>query len=1413
MRRGLLARALCAFGSILLVAGCGGGSFEPLPAAVPPATQAPSGHSTREERAPAAPEVEPADATTSTAALTANKRAPIAISPASAALLTGQTQQFIASGYRVTRAPRQGGAAVVWSVNGIAGGNSTVGTISASGLYTAPAVATTAVTVTATTRVAPAESASATVVLSNPAPVLTSIAPDILPAGSPATELVVTGSGFTPQSVVKSDQATLATTFVNTSELHGSLPAGLLASARTLAISVLTPGPGGGATAAKPLTVHLVISITPSAPAPLIVNATLQFTANVLGSSDGGATWSVNGITGGNAQVGTISAGLYTAPAVPPVPNTVTVRATSTADPAQSATAAVAVQFPAPVLGSISPSSVAAGSGDLPVTLAGSGFVPASQVRSGSTGLATQFVSAGELRATMPAALLAAAGNQPLEVVTPAPGGGTSAPKNLAVHLVVSITPAAPAAIVVNESVQFTAVVGGSPNQGVGWKVNGVAGGDATVGTIRSGLYTAPAVPPSPNSVTISATSAADPGQSAAVTLAINNPAPTLAQVTPDVLPAGGGDTTVTLSGSGFTPQSEARVNAAGLATSFVSSSNLSATIPSAMLISAGTIPLTVFTPAPGGGSTAAQSLTIHVVVALAPAAPAPVLVGQSLTFTASVAGTSDQSVRWYVNGVRDGDSTVGRMSANVYTAPAIPPLPNAVTVTAASRVDPAQSASVAITVVNPQPELAALNPASVPAGSSTAYVTLTGSGFTPQSEVRGDGILLESTYLGGGEMEAEIPSAMLGSVGEVMLMVINPAPGGGTSVARHFDVLANVRIKPANDTVKLNGVVQFSATVYGAMDQSVTWTVNGIAGGNSAVGTISASGLYIAPGAPLEQVVQVGAASVAEPALVGTTSASIIIPPSEIYPRANAGSVLRASPPLPLVPSSGTTVAVLEWQSRDPEGTEEDVMAACQILTPFAIPHIHTASLAEAVQHPFLVVVATLPQGGVSAAEEDALQAYVQSGGTLLLWRTMDTGLLGRFGLTPLAGFSGPTVRELTFDVGTADPALRFIDADEEVNWTMAYHTNSLTRGYGGGVALARWVQTGEAGVVRSDSGAGRVYVFGWRLAQILGKNLRLIVVGEEPPWTSYPVLDSDIVRLMMRAIYEQWAPEPQVRQFAPGGKPAALVITHDADAKVSYARTGEFVAAESGRSLKSTFLFTTGPFGNGWIETMYDPSGLQDIQLALDQGFDVQSHSFGHFDDFYKAPFTNGTEDAAHYFPRYSELIGTVGESAVGELGVSRWLLEEDFPIRVESYRSGHLHIPQRFLEALSITGYRRDTSYAAGVTRGSLPFPGFTFSGSTGARLFPVMEYPVSMTDDGLDESNYQGYLDRWDRLIRINYANNVPTVLLIHTSTKPLRLEAEHWILDRVSDLDLWIGDWKTFAEAWEQQGVTCDRWAQ
>ena len=85
----------------------------------------------------------------------------------------------------------------------------------------------------------------------------------------------------------------------------------------------------------------------------------------------------------------------------------------------------------------------------------------------------------------------------------------------------VSISPAG-ITLAVNSTQQFGASVSGGPNNAVQWSVNGITGGDRTVGTIsESGLYTAPSAVPSPNTVTVTATSQADTSESASASATI----------------------------------------------------------------------------------------------------------------------------------------------------------------------------------------------------------------------------------------------------------------------------------------------------------------------------------------------------------------------------------------------------------------------------------------------------------------------------------------------------------------------------------------------------------------------------------------------------------------------------------------------------------------------------------------------------------------------------------------------------------------------------------------------------------------------------------------------------------------------------------------------------------------------------
>ncbi|HUK29865.1 MAG TPA: hypothetical protein VLV89_02055, partial [Candidatus Acidoferrum sp.] len=97
--------------------------------------------------------------------------------------------------------------------------------------------------------------------------------------------------------------------------------------------------------------------------ATVAVSSSLQFEAAVVGPTDTSVTWQVNSVSGGDTTHGTIStAGLYTAPAAVPTPNTVTVTAVSNGDPTVSASATVTIDSGIRV--TVSPATASMGTGE-----------------------------------------------------------------------------------------------------------------------------------------------------------------------------------------------------------------------------------------------------------------------------------------------------------------------------------------------------------------------------------------------------------------------------------------------------------------------------------------------------------------------------------------------------------------------------------------------------------------------------------------------------------------------------------------------------------------------------------------------------------------------------------------------------------------------------------------------------------------------------------------------------------------------------------------------------------------------------------------------------------------------------------------------------------------------------------------
>lgn len=167
-----------------------------------------------------------------------------------------------------------------------------------------------------------------------------------------------------------------------------------------------------------------LVTVTPSAPV-VRVGKSVSFAATVTGLTVKTVRWSVGLAAGGKGLPGTISeAGLYTPPAVLPVPSTVIVTATSTAMSVANAKVTVSLQNPYPVVASTLPVWVPAGSSTVAVN--GSGFVFGAQVFLDGVGVTTTFVSATRLTAKVVTTVAQLGQQLAVTVTNPAPGGVVS---------------------------------------------------------------------------------------------------------------------------------------------------------------------------------------------------------------------------------------------------------------------------------------------------------------------------------------------------------------------------------------------------------------------------------------------------------------------------------------------------------------------------------------------------------------------------------------------------------------------------------------------------------------------------------------------------------------------------------------------------------------------------------------------------------------------------------------------------------------------------------------------------------------------------------------------------------------------------------------------------------------------------
>jgi parallel beta-helix repeat protein len=312
----------------------------------------------------------------------------------------------------------------------------------------------------------------------------------------------------------------------------------------------------------------VTVGLTP-ATSSLSAGGSATFTATVSGSTNTAVAWTVDGVAGGNATTGTLSGTgntvVYSAPASA---GTHTLVATSAASSSSSASASISVAAPV-VNVTLNPS------GSLSLNTSATQTFTATVTGASNTGvtwtvdgIAGGNTTVGSLSGSGNSVVYTAPASTGTHTVTARSAQNTSVSASTSVTvqsssaIQVALTDIGSTFIKTSGATLFTAKVTGSTNTAVTWAVDGITGGNATVGTIAAPvpgntvIYNAPAAT---GTHTIQAISAADSTKHASVTL---NVAPTVVQLSAIAVGANVKDSPYNAKGDGVTDDTAA-INAA----------------------------------------------------------------------------------------------------------------------------------------------------------------------------------------------------------------------------------------------------------------------------------------------------------------------------------------------------------------------------------------------------------------------------------------------------------------------------------------------------------------------------------------------------------------------------------------------------------------------------------------------------------------------------------------------------------------------------------------------------------------------------------------------------------------------------------------------------------------------------------
>jgi hypothetical protein len=256
------------------------------------------------------------------------------------------------------------------------------------------------------------------------------------------------------------------------------------------------------------------------------------------------------------------------------------------------------------------------------------------------------------------------------------------------------------------------------------------------------------------------------------------------------------------------------------------------------------------------------------------------------------------------------------------------------------------------------------------------------------------------------------------------------------------------------------------------------------------------------------------------------------------------------------------------------------------------------------------------------------------------------------------------------------------------------------------------------------------------------------------------------------------------------------SVMLTHDVDFTQSMKNAVDYAAYEHSQGLVGTYFIQVKYIRDYNDDIFFNDEGVRHLGRLAELGMELGSHTIAHSKVFSRFPMGTGREAYPSYVPFVKDRQTVFNASILGELRVSKFLIDHFSGQRIVSFRPGELSNPVSLPEALLATGFRYSSTTTANASLTHLPYQ-LNYDRLMDSEV-DIFEFPVTIEDEELPKLG-----DRLPQALEVarrisRYGGSM--VVLIHPNILDHKLAFEKGFVEGVRPY-AWFGSMGEFGRWW------------